>query len=72
MRGSTAERWGSAQIGLHWTIAELVLLIQVSAGITMVSVGPGTVQNRLDVVAHEAVVDIDRYLSTCARRGVSA
>jgi cytochrome b561 len=45
MRGNTAERWGSVQIGLHWTIAALVLLIQVPAGLTMVSVGPGTVQN---------------------------
>jgi cytochrome b561 len=45
MRGNTAERWGSVQIGLHWTIAALVLLVQVPAGITMVSVDPGTVQN---------------------------
>lgn len=45
MRGNTEERWGSVQIGLHWTIAALVLLVQVPAGITMVSVDPGTVQN---------------------------
>jgi cytochrome b561 len=45
MRGNTAERWGSVQIGLHWMIAALVLLVQVPAGITMVSVDPGTVQN---------------------------
>ena len=45
MRENTAERWGSVQIGLHWTIAALVLLIQVPAGITMVWVDPGTVQN---------------------------
>jgi cytochrome b561 len=45
MRQNTAERWGSVSIGLHWTIAALVLLVQVPAGITMVSVEPGTVQN---------------------------
>jgi cytochrome b561 len=45
MRGNTAERWGSVQIGLHWTIAALVLLVQVPAGITMVWHGPGVVQN---------------------------
>jgi cytochrome b561 len=45
MRGNTRERWGSVSIGLHWTIAALVLLVQVPAGITMVSVDPGTVQN---------------------------
>jgi hypothetical protein len=33
MRENTAERWGSVQIGLHWTIAALVLLVQVPAGI---------------------------------------
>jgi cytochrome b561 len=45
MRQNTELRWGSVQIGLHWTIAALVLLVQVPAGITMVSVEPGTVQN---------------------------
>ena len=45
MRENTAERWGSVQIGLHWTIAALVLLVQVPAGITMVWVDPGAVQN---------------------------
>jgi cytochrome b561 len=45
MRGNTRERWGSVSIGLHWTIAALVLLVQVPAGITMVAVGPGTLQN---------------------------
>jgi cytochrome b561 len=45
MRRNTAERWGSVQIGLHWTIAALVLLVQVPAGITMVAVGPGMLQN---------------------------
>jgi cytochrome b561 len=42
---NTRERWGSVSIGLHWTIAALVLLVQVPAGVTMVSVDPGTVQN---------------------------
>jgi cytochrome b561 len=42
---NTRERWGGVSIGLHWTIAGLVLLVQVPAGITMVSVDPGTVQN---------------------------
>jgi cytochrome b561 len=45
MRENTPERWGSVQIGLHWTIAALVLLVQVPAGVTMVAVEPGTVQN---------------------------
>ena len=45
MRGNTRERWGSVSIGLHWTIAALVLLVQVPAGITMVSLDPGTAQN---------------------------
>jgi cytochrome b561 len=45
MRENTRERWGSVSIALHWTIAALVLLVQVPAGITMVTVDPGTVQN---------------------------
>lgn len=45
MRGNTEERWGSVQIGLHWTIAALVLLVQVPAGLIMTAVDPGTVQN---------------------------
>jgi cytochrome b561 len=45
MRENTRERWGSVSIGLHWTIAALVLLVQVPAGITMTSVEPGAVQN---------------------------
>jgi cytochrome b561 len=45
MRENTPERWGSVSIGLHWTIAALVLLVQVPAGIIMTSVEPGTVQN---------------------------
>lgn len=47
MRGNTAERWGSVSIALHWTIAGLVLLVQVPAGITMEALGPGTLQNVL-------------------------
>ena len=45
MRETTVERWGSVQIALHWTIAALVLLVQVPAGITMAAVDPGPVQN---------------------------
>ena len=45
MLGNTRARWGSVSIGLHWTIAALVLLVQVPAGITMTAVDPGTVQN---------------------------
>ena len=45
MRENTPERWGSVSIGLHWTIAALVLLVQVPAAVTMVNVEPGTVQN---------------------------
>ena len=45
MRENTHERWGSVSIGLHWTIAALVLLVQVPVGITMVWSGPGTLQN---------------------------
>jgi cytochrome b561 len=45
VRGNTAERWGSVSIALHWTIAALVLLVQVPVGITMVAVDQGTLQN---------------------------
>lgn len=47
MRRNTRERWGSVSIGLHWTIAALVLLVQVPAGLTMVALEPGTLQNVL-------------------------
>jgi cytochrome b561 len=47
MRRNTHERWGSVSIGLHWTIAALVLLVQVPAGIGMVASEPGTLQNVL-------------------------
>jgi cytochrome b561 len=42
---NTPERWGSVQIGLHWTVAALILLVQVPAGLTMVSIQPGALQN---------------------------
>jgi cytochrome b561 len=45
MRRNTTKRWGSVSIGLHWTIAGLILLVQVPAGIVMTSVDPGPVQN---------------------------
>jgi len=45
MLRNTRERWGGVSIGLHWTIAALVLLVQVPAGITMVSADPGAVQD---------------------------
>jgi cytochrome b561 len=47
MRRNTPESWGSVSITLHWTIALLILLVQVPAGITMVALGPGTLQNVL-------------------------
>ena len=47
MKRNTRERWGSVQIALHWTIALLILLVQVPAGLTMVSVEPGGLQNVL-------------------------
>jgi cytochrome b561 len=47
MRRNTRERWGSVSIGLHWTIALLVLFVQVPAGLTMEAVGQGTLQNVL-------------------------
>ena len=47
MLGNTRERWGSVQIGLHWTMAALILLVQMPAGIAMVWSSPGTLQNTL-------------------------
>jgi cytochrome b561 len=47
MRGNTPERWGSVSIGLHWTIALLVLLVQVPAGLIMEAIGEGALQNAL-------------------------
>ncbi|MFO1073691.1 MAG: cytochrome b/b6 domain-containing protein [Geminicoccaceae bacterium] len=47
MLENTTTRWGSVQIGLHWTIAVLILLVQVPAGIAMNAVAPGDLQNAL-------------------------
>ena len=47
MRRNTEERWGSVSIGLHWVIAGLVLLVQVPAGIAMLRVEPGMLQDTL-------------------------
>lgn len=47
MVGNSAERWGSVQIGLHWTVAALILLVQVPAGLTMVFSSPGPLQDNL-------------------------
>ena len=47
MTGNTRERWGSVSIGLHWTIAALILLVQLPAGLTMEAVGRGPLQDLL-------------------------
>lgn len=47
MLGNTKERWGSVQIGLHWSIAALILLIQFPAGLVMGDLDPGPTQNFL-------------------------
>ena len=47
MRRNTHERWGSVSIGLHWTIAALILLVQLPAGLTMEAVGRGPLQDLL-------------------------
>ena len=41
MLRNTQERWGSLSIGLHWTIAALVLLLQVPVAIVMLALDPG-------------------------------
>jgi cytochrome b561 len=46
MTGNTSERWGSVQIGLHWTIAALIL-VQVPVAWAMVAAEPGGLQNFL-------------------------
>lgn len=46
MIDNTSERWGSVQIGLHWTIAALIL-IQVPVAWGMVGEGPGPTQDFL-------------------------
>lgn len=45
MLRNTRERWGSLGIALHWTIAVLVLLLQVPVGITMLTLDPGSSQD---------------------------
>ena len=47
MNRNTTERWGRVSIALHWTIAALILLVQVPAGLTMNRVEPGLLQNIL-------------------------
>lgn len=47
MRWNTEERWGSVAIGLHWLVAALILLVQVPAGLVMLRVEPGALQNVL-------------------------
>jgi cytochrome b561 len=44
---STPERWGLVSIALHWTIAALILLVQVPAGLTMVALERGPLQDFL-------------------------
>jgi cytochrome b561 len=64
MTGNTAERWGSVQIGLHWTIAALIL-IQVPAAWGMVAASPGALQNTLYNVHKNVGVII--FLLACVR-----
>jgi cytochrome b561 len=45
MLRNTRERWGSLSIGLHWTIAGLVLLLQVPVGVVMLALDPGPAQD---------------------------
>jgi cytochrome b561 len=47
MRWNTEERWGSVAISLHWLVAGLILLVQVPAGLLMLRVDPGALQNTL-------------------------
>jgi cytochrome b561 len=47
MNRNTAERWGRVSIALHWTIAGLILLVQIPAGLAMNRVDPGLLQNLL-------------------------
>jgi cytochrome b561 len=47
MRWNTEERWGSVAITLHWLVATLILLVQVPAGLIMLRVEPGILQNTL-------------------------
>ncbi len=45
MLRNTRERWGRVSIWLHWTIAALILLVQVPVGITMLALEPGSNQD---------------------------
>lgn len=45
MLRNTQEHWGSLSIGLHWTIAVLVLLVQAPVGIVMLALDPGPAQD---------------------------
>ncbi len=47
MRRNTEDRWGSVSIGLHWLVAGLILLVQVPAGLVMLRVDQGLLQNTL-------------------------
>lgn len=47
MRRNTEESWGSVSIGLHWTVAGLILLVQIPAGLAMLRVGQGLLQDTL-------------------------
>ena len=47
MRRTTREQWGSVSIALHWTIAILLLLVEVPVGLLLEAVGKGTLQNVL-------------------------
>jgi cytochrome b561 len=47
MRWNTEERWGSVAIGLHWLVAGLILLVQVPAGLVMLRLDPGLLQDTL-------------------------
>lgn len=47
MKRNTEDRWGSVSIALHWTIAFLIILVQVPLGLIMTFIEPGTLQNIL-------------------------
>ena len=64
MLGNTTERWGSLQIGLHWTVAALIL-IQVPAGWGMVLAAPGPTQDLLYAVHKNVGVIV--FILACIR-----
>lgn len=45
MLHNTSQSWGAVSIGLHWSIAALVLLVQVPVGIVMLRLDPGSNQD---------------------------